>query len=191
MAKNSESKDKYFEALDFAINVLKKHEQILDKSIQELSTLTEHLEYLNELYSKVENAEEKINIMQKEVTRIIGEDRSNVPKEGLQAEEKDQAPQTQATPSQSLAVFQSGLTLFLNCKQWEDFAVLAIHAQTLSFSYKEDEKALQAYALKGNQIIKYTGALPSFSIILKKWLTRQLDITESNVLEGFWDNPEV
>ena len=78
------SEDKYFEALDFVINVLKKHEQILDKSIQELTTLTEYLENINALNSKVENAEEKINTIQKEVTDIVG-GRSNMPKGALQA----------------------------------------------------------------------------------------------------------
>ncbi len=188
MAKNSGSEDKYFEALDFIINILKKHEQILDKSIQELATLTEHLESISALYGKVENAEEKISVIQNEVTQIIG-DQSNVPKEASQAKEENQAPQTLATHDFSKPVLQSGLTLLLNCKQWEDFAALAMHAQTLSFSYKEDEAALQAHAVKGNQMIKYTGALPSISIILKKWLTQQLDITDPNVLEGFWDNP--
>ena len=84
MAKNDGSEDKYFEALDFVINVLKKHEQILDTSIQELTTLTEYLENINALNSKVENADEKINIIQKEVTDIVG-GRSNMPKGALQA----------------------------------------------------------------------------------------------------------
>ena len=65
-----------------------------------------------------------------------------------------------------------------------------MHAQTLSFSYKEDEKVLQVCAIKGNQIIRFTGALPGFSIILKAWLSRQLNIPESNIVEGFWDNPK-
>jgi hypothetical protein len=187
MAKNSGSEDKSFEALDFLINVLKKHEQILDKSIQELATLTEYLEYKNSLYSKVENAEEKINILQKEVTNIIS-DLPNVPKEASQAEEKKQAPE--ATPTLSLEPVQSGLTLFLNCKNWGDFTALAMGAQILSFSYKENEQTLQAYAFKGKQIVKYTGALPSFTMILKTWLSRQLNIAETNIIEGFWDRPE-
>jgi hypothetical protein len=65
-----------------------------------------------------------------------------------------------------------------------------MHAQALTFSYNEDEKVFQADALKGNQIIKYTGALPNFSIILKTWLSRQLAITERNILEGFLDKPK-
>jgi hypothetical protein len=188
MAKKSGSEDKSFEALEFLINVLKKHEQILDKSIQELATLTEYLEYKNALYSKVENAEDKINIMQKEVTSIIGE-MPNVAKEALQApEEKKQEPEGALT--QSLAEVQSGLTLFLNCKRWGDFEALAMHAQILSFSYEENEQTLQASALKGEQVVKFTGAFPDLSIILKAWLACQLNVAETNIMEGFWGHPE-
>ena len=175
MAKNSGSEDKYFEALDFIINVLKKHEQILDNSIQELTTLTEYLENLTVLNSKVENAKEKINIVQKEVTTIVG---------------GELEPKVLESPAVPSVVVQSGSSLVLNCKQWGDFEVLAMHAQNLSFSYEEDEKVLQVCAIKGNQMIRFTGAVPGFSIILKAWLSRQLNIPESNIVEGFWDNPK-
>ena len=175
MAKNSGSEDKYFEALDFLINVLKKHEQILDNSIQELTTLTEYLGNINVLNSKVENAKEKINTVQKEVTDIVG---------------GELEPKVWASPAVPSVVVQSGSSLVLHCKQWGDFEVLAIHAQNLSFSYEEDEKVLQVCAIKGNQMIRFTGAVPGFSIIFKVWLSQQLNITESNIVEGFWDNPE-
>ena len=189
MAQNDGSEDKYFEALDFVINVLKKHEQILDKSIQELTTLTEYLENINVLNSKVENADEKINIIQKDVTDIVG-GRSNMPKEALQTSVTEMGSQVWATSAVPFAVVQSGSSLVLHCKQWRDFEVLAMHAQTLSFIYKEEEKVLQVCAIKGNQIIRFTGALPDFSIILKAWLSQQLNIQESNIVEGFWDNPK-
>ena len=192
MAKNPGSKDKYLEtleALDFIINVLKEHEQILDKSIHELATITEQIVDINTLNGKIEKFEEEMNIMKKEVTNLTGY-LSNVPEEAiLQAAVKEQEPQARATPAVSIAVVQGGPSLILHCKQWGDFEVLAMHAQMLSFNYKEDEKVFQVDALKGNQIIKYAGALPNFSIILKTWLSRQLDITEPNILEGFWDKP--
>jgi hypothetical protein len=75
-------------------------------------------------------------------------------------------------------------------KQWGEFEVLAMHAQTLSSNFKEDENVLQVCAIEGNQIIRFNGAVPGFSIIFKAWLSRQLNITESNIVEGFWDNPE-
>jgi len=189
MENNSGSEDKYFEALDFVINVLKKHEQILDKSIQELTTLTEYLENLNGLNSKVENAEEKINTIQKDVTDILG-GRLIMAKGTLQASIKELEPQGLKLTAIPSEVGYSGSSLILHCKQWEDFEALAKQAQTLSFSHKEDEKLLQVNAIKRNQLIRFTGALPGFSIILKAWLSQQLNIPESNIVEGFWDTPK-
>lgn len=186
MAKDTESEDKYFEALDFVTNVLKKHEQILNKSVQELVTLTEYLEYLTALCSKVENAEEKITALQKEVTNFTG-GVPKVPEEAFNASLKGQESQVWAQAVMPSAVFQSGSSLILHCKRWGDFVVLAMNAQTLSFSYREDEKAFQVNAIKGGQMIRYTGALPNFSIILKAWLYRQLNIAESDNVEGFLD----
>ncbi len=184
MSKNHGAKDTYLEALDVVINVLKEHGQILDKSIHELGTITEQMDDISVINGKVEMVEEKLNNLQTEVTNLIG-GLSNVPKEALQAAVKEQDPQVLETPAVSLVAVQTGRTLILHCKQWGDFVFLANHAQTLAFSYEENEKAFQAIAIKGNQIIKYTGVLPSFSIILKIWLSRQLEIGETNIFEGF------
>ena len=51
-------------------------------------------------------------------------------------------------------------------------------------------KLCRLNALKGKQIVRYTGALPNFTMILKAWLSRQLDIAETNIVEGFWDHSE-
>jgi seryl-tRNA synthetase len=189
MGENPDSKDKSLEALDFLVNVLKEHERDLDILINELATVTEQLGETGEISSKVEKIEEKINSLQKEVTNLIGS-LPNAPKKALSASVKEQAPQVQTAPAVSPAVVQGEPFLILRCKQWSDFQALAIQAQMLSFSYKEDKKVFHASALKGDQVIMYTGALPNFSMILKTWLSRQLDTTEQNILEGFLDKPE-
>jgi hypothetical protein len=189
MADNSGSKDKALVALDFILNVLKEHEQNLDKSINDLTTITDQIGDTDALTGKIEKVEEKINNLQKEVTNLIGY-MSNAPKEALQAVPKKQEPQAQTTSVVSQAMVQGGSSLILHCKQWGDFQVLAMHAQMLSFSIKEDEKVFRADALKGNQIISYAGALPNFSVILRAWLSRQLEITERSILEGFLDKPK-
>jgi hypothetical protein len=61
---------------------------------------------------------------------------------------------------------------------------MACQAQTVSFLYREAEKAFQVDALKNNQIITYSGELPKFTSFLKAWLSRQLDIEEKRILEG-------
>jgi hypothetical protein len=61
---------------------------------------------------------------------------------------------------------------------------VASGAQTLSFLYKEAEKAFQVDALKNNQIITYSGELPKTASLLRNWLSKQLEVPEKNILEG-------
>ena len=189
MAGNPGSKDKSLEALDFIINVLKEHEQNLDKSISEFAAVTENVGNTDALNGRLEKVEEKIGTLQKEITNLIGI-LSNSPKAALSAAIKKPELQTEATYASSMAVVQGGSSVTLHCKQWRDFQSLALNAQTVSFSFKEAEKVFQAEALKGNQLILFSGALPNFEIILKTWLSRQLGVAEGNVLEGFIDNPK-
>ena len=178
MARNPQSKDEALEAIDFIVNVLKEHEKDLDKLINELATVTEQLGETGELTGKVEKVEEKINNLQNEVTNLISY---------LSSAQKEPAPAAvkgHAAHGVSAGMVQGGPSVILRCKQWEDFQTLAFQAQTLSFTYKEDEKIFQADALKGNQIISYIGVIPNFSAVLKVWLSKELEVPEKNILEG-------
>ena len=183
MAKIPQSKDEALEALDFIVNVLKEHEKDLDKLIGELATVTEQLGDTGELSNKVASIEQKINSLQKEVTNLVGYI-SGVSKEAPIAVPKPQSLEAAAPASVLAPIVSAGPSVSMRCKQWEDFQALAIKAQTLSFSYKEDEKIFQADALKGNQIITYIGPLPTLSNILKMWLSKQMEVPERNVMEG-------
>ena len=138
MAETPGSKDRSLEALDFIINVLKEHEQILDKSIDELATVTEQMGSTDALNGKMEKFDEKISLLQKEVTNLIGY-LSNAPKEALPAAIKEAGASNSGNPAVTAAV-QSGPSVILHCKQWVDFQALAMHAQTLTFSFKEAEQ---------------------------------------------------
>jgi seryl-tRNA synthetase len=179
LAKNPQSKDDALEALDFIVNVLKEHEKDLDKLIGELATVTEQIGDTGELSGKVAKVEQKIDTLQKEVSNLIGTI-SSVPKGALPAVVIEQPNE----PVSSVAAVVSGAhSVVLHCVQWEDFQRLALRAQTLSFSYKE-EKIFEVNALKGNQIITYSGSLPKLSSVLKLFLSKQLDVTERSILEG-------
>ncbi len=178
LARNPQSKDEALEALDFIVNVLKEHEKDLDKLINELATVTEQIGDTGELSGKVEKVEEKISVLQNEVTKLIT-CLSSSPKEALPAAVKEQVDQA-VIPT----LVKGGPTVILRCKQWEDFQTLAFQAQTVSYSYKEEEKILQADAIKGNQIVTFSGAIPNFSAVLKSWLSKKLDVSEKSVLEG-------
>ena len=181
--KNPQSKDDALEALDFIVNVLKEHEKDLDKLIIELATVTEQMGDSSELTGKVENVEGKIDTLQKEVTNLIGRI-SNAPTAALPTAVVAKEQPSAEAPAVAAALGAGTPSVVLRCKQWEDFQNLAFRAQTLSFNYKEEEKVFQANALKGNQIITYSGPLPAFSTILKTWLSKQLDVSERNILEG-------
>jgi hypothetical protein len=180
LAKNPQSKDDALEALDFIVNVLKEHEKDLDKLINELAVVTEQMGDNSELASKVEKVEGKIDTLQKEVTNLVSYI-SNSPKEVSSTAPAKEQP-SEVAPA--VAAVLGAPSVILRCRQWEDFQALASKAQTLSFSYKDDDKVFQADALKGSQIITYSGALPKFSSILKMWLSRQLDVPERSILEG-------
>ena len=179
MSKKPQSKDEALEAIDFIVNVLKEHEKDLDRLIGELGTVTERLGETGELGCKVEKVEERINGLQNEISSLINY-LSISPREPpiLTATQKAEVVQT-LQPS-----VMHGPPVILRCKQWDDFKTLAFQAQTLSFMYKEAEKTFQADALKGNQIITYSGELPKLTALLKIWLSKQLEISEQKILEG-------
>ena len=178
LSRNPQSKDEALEAIDFIVNVLKEHEKDLDKLINELATVTEQLGDTGQINGKVEKLEEKIDHLQKEVTSLINY-LSNKSQETLPTAAKEGVAEATLT-----AAAQSRPSLIFRCNQWGDFQTLAFQAQTLSFSFKEDEKSFQADAIKGNQIITYSGPVPKLSAVLKAWLSRQLNVPEGSILEG-------
>ena len=176
MSKKPQSKDEALEALDFIVNVLKEHEKDLDRLINELGTVTAALGDTGELSTKVEKVEERISGLQNEIGSLINY-LSTSPREVPVLTEAQKAEVMQAS-------MIHGPPVILRCKQWEDFQTLAYQAQTLSFMYKEAEKTFQVDALKGNQIITYSGEFPKLAALLKMWLSKQLEIPEKKILEG-------
>jgi hypothetical protein len=134
----------------------------------------------SELSGKVEKVEGKIDSLQKEVTTLIGH-LSSVPKQALQGASVMQQPNEEAPATATMVA--GAPSVVLRCKEWEDFQTLAESTNTL-IQLQRRRKSLHADALKGNQIITYSGALPKFSAILKTWLSKQLDVPERSILEG-------
>ncbi len=176
MSRKPQSKDEALEALDFIVNVLKEHEKDLDRLINELGTVTASLGETGELSTKVEKVEARISGLQNEIGSLINY-LSTSPREAPVLTEAKKTEVVQAIMTQ-------GPPVILRCKQWEDFQTLASQAQTLSFMVKDAEKTFQVDALKGNQVITYSGEFPKFAALLKMWLSKQLDVSEKKILEG-------
>ena len=78
----------------------------------------------------------------------------------------------------------NGMPLTLQCSQWEDFQALSNQAQALSYRVRENEKVMDITAIKNNQIITYTGQPPNQSSLIKTWISKQLNVSEKQILEG-------
>jgi hypothetical protein len=155
----------------------------LDKLIGELGTVTEQIGVSGDLTGKVEKVEEKVNGLQNEISNLIT-CLSTSPREMPLAMKESKASETVQVMQPVQAAFVQGPPVILRCKQWEDFRGLASQAQTMSFMVKEAERTFQVDALKGNQILTYSGELPKLPALLKVWLSKQLEILEKKVLEG-------
>lgn len=189
------SKDDALEALDFIINVLKEHEKDLDRLINELGVITEKIGDKGENSEKIERVEQRLSLIQTELTELIkflsipGE---KPPAALEQAQKELQAVQAKAAEahSQTLAQaqtqpnFNRGPPVIVRCKQWEDFKLLAMGADTVSFLYKDSEKTFQADALKNGRVLTFNGALPENTKLLKTWLARELSTQEGRIFEG-------
>jgi hypothetical protein len=157
------SKDDALEALDFIINVLKEHEKDLDGLINQLGIITESLGETGELTGKIEKLENHLMSLQDEITNTI----TNVG--GTQ----------KTSPSHTHSP-----NFILKCKQWQDFKNLAAGAETVTFLFTEPKNSFQVDAIKNGRIMSYTGEFPQNSLLLKMWLSKELDITEDSIFEG-------
>jgi hypothetical protein len=180
MSEKSPSKDEALEALDFIVNVLKEHEKDLDRLVNELGSVAGQLGETGELSDKVKMIEDKIGGLQKAVGNML-ESVSAVP---VAEQSKVIHVQEDVKSDAAKLTLPSGLPIVLQCKQWEDFQGIARQAQTVSFIVKESEKAFEADALQNNHIISFSGDLPKLSVLLKMFLSKQLEISEKQILEG-------
>jgi hypothetical protein len=74
--------------------------------------------------------------------------------------------------------------MIIRCKHWEDFKSQASNAESLSFLCREEEKAFQVDAVKGGRVYTYSGQLPTTVAMLKTWLSKEIGVEESRILEG-------
>jgi len=155
-------KDEALEALDFIINVLKEHEKDLDRLINQLGIITESLGETGEITGKIEKIETRLATLQTEITNLI----------------KYIASPRETPP------YLPGPPVVVKCKQWQDFKILAVNADTVSYQFKETEKTFQADALKEGKVLTYTGEFPQNARLLKIWLSKELDIVEEKIFEG-------
>jgi len=160
------NKNEALEALDFIINVLKEHEKDLDRLVGQLGIITESLGETGEITDKIENIEDKISNLQCEITNLA------IPTEA---------------PQKSTVVSGTTKAVNVKCRKWEDFKAMTKCAETVSFIFKTSENTFKAEALKNGKLVSYAGEFPSNNILLKFWLSKELNVNEDDVFEGVLD----
>ncbi len=201
MTQRKPSKDDALEALDFIINVLKEHEKDLDRLINELGIITEKLDDKGEHSQKIERVENRLSLIQTELTELIkylSKPGEKPPQALAQAQAQAKAAaeaemeaeteiQTEPKPETAQTAqntYTHGPPVIVRCKQWEDFKLLAQGADTVSFLHKDADKSFQADALKEGRVLTYSGALPDSAKLLKTWLAHELSTAEGRIFEG-------
>lgn len=63
-------------------------------------------------------------------------------------------------------------------------------AELVSFKVNEEVNTVQVYALKDGLVLTYcydfAKGSPNFEKVLKIWVSRELDVTEDKIFEGFF-----
>jgi seryl-tRNA synthetase len=180
MLEKPPSKNDALEAVDFIVSVLKEHQKDLDKLISGLDTAAEQLGEKGEFSSKLEKIHKKLDNLETEISNIT---------KRLPNQPREKAPiQTDATQKLQNDAIQTNtpnmLAAVIHCAKWEDFQLLAAEAQIISFKFLDNQKILEMNALKDNKIVTYSGELPKLSEMLRMWLSKKLDVSETRVLEG-------
>ena len=182
MSEKSPSRDEALEALDFIVNVLKEHEKDLDRLVNELGSVAGQIGETGELSDKVKMIEDKIGGLQNDVGNILrsfSTSKDSFSPSAVVATTKE-APK----PSATQATLPNGLPMLLQCRKWEDFQVMAFQPQTVTFLVRESDKSFEVDALKNNHVISFNGEMPNLALLLKIYLSKQLCISEEQILEG-------
>ena len=180
MPKKTPSKNENLDTLDFIVNMLKEHGKDLDKLIGEVGMLAEQKGGKGEL-AAFARVEEKVNGLQNEVGILIKFFRTIFSEAKISKTDAD-VKELQRDPVRTFDAISPPVVL--RCKRWEDFQVVASQSNTVSFTYFESGKVLESDALKNNQILSYVGEMPKLAVLLKIWLSSQLEISDEKIFEG-------
>ncbi len=165
MSEDPSNEDESLEAIDLVINVLKEHEKNLDRLIGELDKVAENLGPSPEVTKKIEGIEQRLASLQAEISKA-----HSLAKE---------LPGSKELPTPTTY----GAIVNFNCRNWEDFRVLAKGAESVLFTLNGTDKSFKASASKEGRFLTYNGELREIQL-LKCWLARELNVSEDNVFES-------
>jgi hypothetical protein len=153
------------EVSDLVLKDLRRFEADFKRFVSQLQKISEGGSLSGEDAQKFNNVKKRLSAIQNEISNTV---------------ESVSTPYT-ATSS---TISMHASPMIIRCKHWEDFKLHALKADAISFLYKEEERIFQVDAVKGGKVYTYSGQLPNNAELLKTWLSQEIGVEESNVLEG-------
>jgi hypothetical protein len=179
MPKKELPKGQGIDALDSIVNVLRDQNEIIGKLTNEVGKIISQLQQKGGLEG-FEKVEEKLSRVQNDVGNL-----SRFLAAAPHETKNFVATDTQGLPFDPPApTMMNSPPVVVRCNRWDDFLVLASGASTLSFTFREVDKAFEIDALKDNQVLAYIGVLPEVKLLLKAYLSRQLEVSDELIFEG-------
>jgi hypothetical protein len=151
--------------LDLISNNLREFEKDFKRLIDQFQKLGDSPRLRGGMAEKFEDAKKRLLSVQREISNVV-----------------ECLPASAAMPNASTTVI--GPPIIIRCKNWEDFKLQASNADSVSFLYKEEEKAFQVDAVKGTRVFTYSGQLPNGAMLLRRWLSKEVGTGETQVSEG-------
>ena len=183
-------KKEFFESsspdnFDFILNSLKRNSEDLNTLLNEVRTIADRMGDICEL-TTFKRFEEKINSMQNDIR--------NLAKASSTTLQETQSSQSNADlnklPRNSPEILEErSMPVILRFKKWDEFQAFASQPKTVSFTYRESDKAFEVDAVKNNQLMAYVGEIPDLSSLLKAFLSRQLALSGEKMFEGTLTTP--
>lgn len=155
-------------------------------------------ETLDTILKDLKKLESKIGWLTSQIQKVLSGGLNDIPNVGFE-ELKNSVLNVERKASEMRKILEYGLNvkpqggsrlesyapaIIIRCKNWEDFKVQAQNPEAVSFLYKAEDKTFQADALKGGKVLTYSGLIPSDVVLLKAWLAKELNASESKIVEG-------
>jgi hypothetical protein len=178
LANDAGSDDKHLDTLDFVMNSLQEHEKAIDELIDALKTYTQSIPSIIKLKERIDSVNQSVDALQKQIADLGSYLKTTSNKTAPSS--SSQTPKENTTPTP----FSSEIPIIIRCQQWNEFVMFAKQAQMVSVNYQEDKKLLEVTALRGKQLIIYSGDYSISAPAIRTFLSSTFRIGEQAIFEG-------
>lgn len=163
------------------VKVLKEQNEIIQTVTSEVNKIISTLKTGDfESFARVEKRITQVQNEVEKISKILST---------ISTSNETNTTKTETAPKPCEPTMQYGSPAVIQCKVWQEFQEFASGAENVSFAFRETDRTFEADALKNNSIVAYIGSAPGQKILLKAWLSQQMNVAEPRVFEGSIGKP--